>query len=109
METKLLIGDRMEDGTEVAEAILNPRTGEVILDLPEASAGQVNAAVEAAARAFKTWSRTTPAERAGYLLNIADRIESEADDFAALEALNCGKPINCALDDELPGVIDTYR
>lgn len=109
METKLLIGDRTEYGTEVAEAILNPRTGEVILDLPEASAGQVNAAVEAAASAFKKWSRTTPAERAGYLLQIADRIESEAGDFAALEALNCGKPINCALDDELPGVIDTYR
>jgi aminobutyraldehyde dehydrogenase len=109
METKLLIGDRMEDGTEVAEAILNPRTGEVILDLPEASAGQVNAAVEAAARAFKAWSRTTPSERAGYLLQIAERIESEAADFAALEALNCGKPINCALDDELPGVVDTFR
>lgn len=109
MDTKLLIGDSFEDGTEVSETILNPRTGEVILELPEASAAQVDAAVKAAAAAFKSWSRTTPAERAGYLLKIADRIESEAADFAALEALNCGKPINCALEDELPAIVDTYR
>ena len=54
MDTKLLIGGRMEDGTEKPESILNPRTGAVILDLPEASAAQVDAAVEAANRAFAT-------------------------------------------------------
>ena len=36
------------------------------------------------------------AERSAALLKLADRIEAEADDFAALEALNCGKPINAA-------------
>lgn len=109
MQTKLLIGDRFEDGTETAETILNPRNGSVILDLPEASASQVEAAVSAANRAFATWSRTTPAERAGYLLKIADRIEAEAAGFAALETLNCGKPINCALNDDIPATVDTFR
>ncbi len=109
MDTKLLIGDRTEDGTETAEKVLNPRTGALIVDLPEASAAQVDAAIAAARKAFTTWSRTTPAQRAAYLLRIADRIEAEAQDFAALEALNCGKPINCALNDEIPGVVDTYR
>ncbi len=109
MDTKLLIGDRMEGGTEKAESILNPRTGAVILDLPEASSAQVDAAVDAANRAFTKWSRTTPAERSGYLLQIADRIESEAQGFAELEALNCGKPVNCALNDEIPAIVDTYR
>lgn len=109
MDTKLLIGDRLEDGIETAEMILNPRTGALILELPEASSAQVDAAVAAANHAFRSWSRTTPAERAGYLLKIADRIESEASEFAALEALNCGKPINCALNDEIPAIVDTYR
>ncbi len=39
--------------------------------------------------------------RSGYLLKIAERIEAEAADFARLEALNCGKPINAVLNDEI--------
>ena len=52
---------------------------------------------------------TTPAERSGYLLKIADAIEKHADAFAALEALNCGKPINAVRNDELPAIIDCWR
>ena len=59
--------------------------------------------------AFASWSRTTPAQRSGYLLKIADRIEAEARSFAALEALNCGKPINAVLNDEIPAIVDCYR
>ncbi|MDP2699055.1 gamma-aminobutyraldehyde dehydrogenase [Thalassospira sp.] len=109
MDTNMLIGDRLETGTETPEPILNPRTGELILDMPEASHAQVDAAARAAAVAFKTWSRTTPAERSGYLLKIAARLEAEAEDFARLEALNCGKPISCVLNDEIPAIVDCYR
>ncbi len=109
METKLLIGGEFVAGTETAETILDPRTGETILELPEASAEQIDAAVRGAAYAFGTWSRTTPGERSAALLRIADRIEAEAEGFAALEALNCGKPINAALGDEIPAIVDCYR
>jgi aminobutyraldehyde dehydrogenase len=109
MDTQMLIGNRFEAGTEAEEKIFNPRTGETILNLPEASSIQIEAAVNAAEKAFATWSRTTPAERAGYLLKIADRIEAEADGFAALEAINCGKPINAVKNDEMPAIIDCYR
>ncbi len=109
MQTDLLIGGRMEAGTEQPEAILNPRNGETILDLPEASPDQVDRAVAAAAKAFDAWSRTTPGERSRRLLRIADRIEAEAEAFAGLEALNCGKPIACARDDEIPAIVDCYR
>ena len=78
MNTQMLIGSKFEKGSEAAETILNPKTGETILSLPEASAAQIDAAVTAAEKAFVTWSRTTPAQRAGYLLKIADRIEAEA-------------------------------
>src|SRR6187397_2852602 len=94
MQTEMLIGAAFVKGTETEEPILNPKTGDTIIDLPEASQAQIEAAIAAAAKAFAAWSRTTPAQRSGYLLKIADRVELEAGEFAALEALNCGKPIN---------------
>ncbi|MBE0694451.1 MAG: gamma-aminobutyraldehyde dehydrogenase [Aquamicrobium sp.] len=109
MDTQMLIGSAFEAGTETEEAILNPRTGETILNIPEASQSQIEKAVAAAEKAFATWSRTTPAQRSGYLRKIADRIEAEAAGFAALEALNCGKPINAALNDEIPAIVDCWR
>lgn len=109
MQTQMLIGAAMVAGTETEEQILNPRTGEVIVTLPEASLAQVEQAVNAAAKAFESWSRTTPAARSGYLLKIAEKIEAASADLAALEALNCGKPGHMALNDELPAIIDCYR
>ncbi len=109
METQMLIGARFEAGTESEEHILNPKTGETVADLPEASHAQIDAAVDAAEKAFSTWSTTTPAERSAYLLKIADAIERDADGFAALEALNCGKPINAVRNDEIPAIVDCWR
>ena len=109
MDTNMLIGSSFEVGSESEEDILNPKTGETILKLSEASAGQIDRAVNAAEVAFSGWSRTTPAERSEYLLKIADRIEAEAEEFAKLEALNCGKPINAVIEDEIPAIVDCYR
>ncbi|MDW6025232.1 gamma-aminobutyraldehyde dehydrogenase [Mesorhizobium sp. BAC0120] len=109
MQTEMLIGSKFEKGTETEEQILNPKTGETILGMPEASQAQIEAAVAAAEKAFATWSRTTPAQRSVHLLKIADRIEAEAKEFAALEALNCGKPINAVLNDEIPAIVDCWR
>ena len=109
MDTAMLIGSRFEAGTETEEHILDPKTGETVLDLPEASLGQIDAAVDAAESAFRSWSLTTPSERSAYLLKIADAIEKDAQGFAALEALNCGKPINAVLNDEIPAIVDCYR
>jgi len=109
MDTQMLIGARFEAGTEAEEHILNPKTGGKIVDLPEASHAQIDAAVDAAEKAFVSWAKTTPGERSAYLLKIADAIEKDADAFAALEALNCGKPINAARNDELPAIVDCWR
>ena len=109
IDTNLLIGDRFEPGEEAREPILNPRTGALILDVAEASTAQVDRSVAAARKAFEHWSRTTPGVRSAALLRIADRIEAEADGFAALEALNCGKPIGAAANDEIPAIVDCCR
>ncbi|MDP3222018.1 MAG: aldehyde dehydrogenase family protein, partial [Rubrivivax sp.] len=102
------------DGTFVpgegeAERVLNPATGELLVALPEASAEQVHKAVSAAHRAFDAWSETTPMERSRLLLKLADAIEANAEGFARLESLNCGKPYARALSDEIPAVADCYR
>lgn len=109
MKTEMLIGSAFEPGSEVAEKVLNPRTGALVVEAPEASPAQIDRAVAAARAAFAGWSRTTPGERSARLLKIADRIEAEADEFARLEALNCGKPLGAARNDELPAVADCWR
>lgn len=109
INTEMLIGSKFVKGTETAEQILNPKTGGLILELPEASEAHINAAVTAAETAFTSWSRTTPSQRSNYLLKIADAIEKEAEEFARLEALNCGKPINGVLNDEIPATVDCFR
>lgn len=109
METSMLIGTDFEAGTETEEPILNPRTGEVIMNLPEASPVQIDRAVKSARAAFKTWSQTTPGERASLLLAIANAVESKLEDLAQLEALNCGKPINEVRNEEIPAVADCFR
>lgn len=109
METKMLIGSSFEVGTEIEESVLNPRTGETILMLPEANIGQIDRAVAAARAAFAGWSRTTPSERSEKLLAIADAVEGSLEELAQLEALNCGKPINEVRNEEIPAVADCFR
>ena len=107
--TDLLIGNHLVKGGGMGEPILNPATGEVLCTVPEASPEQLNAAVDAAHTAFGSWSQTTPAERSAMLLKLADAIESNAEQFARLESLNCGKPYARALADEIPAIADCFR
>ena len=44
IQTQLLIGSAFEAGQEATESVLNPRTGALILEVPEASTGQVHRA-----------------------------------------------------------------
>lgn len=108
-DQELLIGSAFVVGAETKEKILNPMTGALLTELAEASLAQVDAAVEAASKAFTAWSRTTPAERSRLLLKLADAIESAGEEFATLEALNCGKPRIRVLEDEIPAIVDCFR
>jgi aminobutyraldehyde dehydrogenase len=109
LDTQMLIGANFVAGTEAPETVINPKTEETIVNLPDASPAQVDAAVNAATKAFQSWSRTTPAERSTLLLKLADAIDREAEAFATLEALNCGKPRIRALQDEMPAISDCFR
>ncbi len=108
-QTQMLINGQLHAGQGEKLAILNPSTGDTLIEIAEATEAQVVAAVNAADIALTTWARTTPKDRAGLLLQIADRIEQHGPELARLEALNCGKPYAAALNDEIPGIADTFR
>ncbi len=91
------------------EPILNPATGEVIAHAPLSGRTDVDRAVKAARRAFASWSTTTPGERAGALLKLADTVEEHAEEIAELESDNAGKPINAFTEDEIPFIVDNLR
>lgn len=109
MQSQLLINGQLVTGQGEKLPVYNPATGEVIVQVAEASAQQVEEAVLAADAAFEQWGQTTPKERAEHLLALADVIDQHAETFAKLESLNCGKPYHCALNDELPAVADVFR
>ncbi|MAD44831.1 MAG: gamma-aminobutyraldehyde dehydrogenase [Oceanospirillaceae bacterium] len=104
----LIHGERIQ-GDDIAEAVINPRTGHTIADIPQASAEQVDAAVDSARSAFKRWKRTSPSERAAHLLAIAAAIEANSQALCALETLNCGKPGRQVAEEEIPAAADVFR
>ncbi|MBD1553679.1 gamma-aminobutyraldehyde dehydrogenase [Pseudomonas typographi] len=107
--SELLIDGQPVAGQGALETILNPATGEAIARIAEASSEQVGHAIGAAHQAFDGWSRTTPQQRASVLLAIADSIDAQAHSLARLEALNCGKPLHLARQDDLPACADVFR
>jgi len=109
MNTRLLIGAELVAGEGAPEDILDPATGQVIAQVPEASPAQVAAATAAAQKAFPGWSQTVPRDRAALLLKLADAIEARAPELARIEARNAGKPYAAALADELPAIADVFR
>ena len=90
--------------------IVNPSTGEVFATAPQSGLEDVDAAYQAAARAFDgVWRDTTPSERMGYLLKMADTIESNAEEMVAVESENTGKPRALTMSEELPPMVDQVR
>jgi betaine-aldehyde dehydrogenase len=90
--------------------IVNPSTGEVFATAPQSGLEDVDAAFQAAARAFDgVWRNTTPSERMGYLLKMADAIESNAEEMVAVESENTGKPRALTMSEEIPPMVDQVR
>ena len=71
----------------------NPATGASLGPCAEANAADVDAAVQAAHRAFKQWRRMKPLERAALMRQVAAKLRENAEDLAMLDAANCGNPV----------------
>jgi aldehyde dehydrogenase (NAD+) len=79
-------------------ATIDPSSGEVTAEVADAGPEDVDRAVAAAEAALRSpaWSRSRPAEREAWLRELADLLEGERDEFAALETLDNGMPIRLA-------------
>ena len=91
--------------------ILDPSTGRVVTTVAEGNAADVAAAVAAARRAFDEgpWSRTPGRERARVLLRVADGIRRRADELAAVESIDVGKPITLSRAVDVTTVVEQYE
>jgi aldehyde dehydrogenase (NAD+)/betaine-aldehyde dehydrogenase len=101
----------MAAGTELIETI-DPATGEVITEVPDASPADVDEAVERARRAFEPggpWRSLLPAERARLLWSIGDLIDRHGDELAELETRDQGQPIGISRQVSVAAAAEHFR
>ncbi len=95
-------GEFVESADGAGFKTVNPATEEVLAEVAEAGAADVDAAVGAARRAFRSWSRMSGAERGKYLFRIARIMQERARELAVLESIDNGKPIRESRDVDVP-------
>lgn len=96
---RLLIGGTWVDTkSRKVFDVFDPSTGQPIARTAEGNTADIDAAVTVARQAFETgpWSRMSPAERSTLIYRLGDALGVNAEEFAALEALDNGKPIRDA-------------
>ncbi len=111
-QTKLLIdGKWRESVSGKTFATVNPATEEVITNVSEGDAADIDLAVKAARNAFDNgpWRKTDARDRGRLMNKLADLIEKNIDELAALETLDNGKPISESRNADLPLVVDCFR
>ena len=108
---KLFIGGEWVESTgDGSLAVTSPSTGEPMAEVSNATAEDVNRAVEAAKKAFTdVWFDTTPKERMEALLKLADAIDEHAEELGRIESENVGKVFSLTMSEELPVIADNIR
>ncbi|RXJ74562.1 aldehyde dehydrogenase [Veronia nyctiphanis] len=88
---------------------ITPVDGSVICEIPQSTEQDINLALDAAYRAFETWSFTSVTERSNLLLKIADIVEQNSEMLALAETWDNGKPIRETINADIPLVVDHFR
>ena len=99
-------GSLVEGSSNDVLQVVNPADGSVVSSFRGATAADVDRAVRTAADAQPGWAALTPVERSTALLALAARMHERADDYAAIETQQCGKPIKLSTGFDVPGSID---
>src|SRR6202521_5983604 len=108
----LFIGGKWQDSVSGKTfETTNPATGEVICNVAEGDKADVDLAVKAARKAFEEgpWPKMNASERGRLLNKLADGIEKNREELAALESLDNGKPYRDALNADLALTVKCYR
>jgi aldehyde dehydrogenase len=88
---------------------ITPITGKTFCEIPRSNAQDIERALDAAHAARESWGRTSPAQRAVILNQIAQRMEENLDILALAETWDNGKPIRETTAADLPLAIDHWR
>ncbi|MHC5309427.1 aldehyde dehydrogenase family protein [Myroides sp. LJL116] len=88
---------------------ITPITGKAFAEVAHSSEEDLTLAVDAAEKAFETWSKTSAAERSAVLNKIADRMQEHLEYIATVETIDNGKPIRETLNADIPLAIDHFR
>jgi len=109
-ETRLFIdGEFVDAMSGKTFSTINPATEEIIAEVAEADAADVDAAVAAARRAFEgEWSRMRARDRGRLLQRLAELIDEHRDEFARLESMDNGKPITETRAVDVPGAVEIF-
>src|SRR5215470_1751734 len=86
-------GQRVDSASGATMEVRNPATGEVVDRVPKADAEDTRRAIQAAADAFATWSKTLPHKRAHLLMQASANVRAHLDEVAQLLTAEQGKPI----------------
>ena len=89
--------------------VVDPATGDVVTTAAAATASDVDSAVAAARAAFPAWRDTPARERARVLRRVSALIMDRADEIAAVESLDVGKPIMLCRNVDVPTAAETYE
>jgi aldehyde dehydrogenase (NAD+) len=99
----LFVGGRMlEPHSRKRFPTINPATEQKLSEVAEADAVDVDRAVEAAGKAFTSWSRMSPSRRSRYLFRISRLLQERARELAVVETMDGGKPIKESRDVDIP-------
>src|SRR5690349_12349127 len=93
LHTGLFIGGGWRDAGETFTT-LNPATGQPLAELAAAGSADVDAAVTAATSAYRgDWGALAPSRRGALLHRLADLVERDLEQLAALESIDMGRPV----------------
>ena len=101
-------GEWVESASGRRITLSNPATGARLAEIQAGNAADARRAVDAAYGAYPAWSRTSPGERQGILNEIGRRLKARVNDYAMLETINNGKPINESIYFDMPIAIDQF-
>lgn len=87
-----MIGGKMEPATASFD-VRSPATGQLVARAGEGGAREVDAAVQAAQNAFKSWAATPARQRGALIARCGELLREHADEIAQLTALETGKAL----------------
>ncbi|MFM6963215.1 MAG: gamma-aminobutyraldehyde dehydrogenase [Micrococcales bacterium] len=102
-------GEYVDAKSGQSAELIDPANAQAYASAPVSGEADIDAAYQAADKAFEEWGNSTPQERQLALFRIADAVEARAEEFADIESQDTGKPRPSLVNDEILLSVDQMR